>query len=148
MGRYFNFGKTREVSSGREIPIRMSHYLGCLSKPAVFTRALSKGKRNAVDIISHYNLFDPETTKLTIVYIQPNNCLLRNSSLLSYTTSSGVSRRDEEDLGRRSSGRGSQPEEYQVYFSPNHRNNELGFPLPHTPNQVLIPTRCRSKLDY
>ena len=21
-------------------------------------------------------------------------------------------------------------------------------PLPHTPNQVLIPTRCRSKLDY
>ena len=60
MGRYFKFRKTREVSSEREIPIRMSHYLGCLSKPAVFPKALSKGKRNAVDIISHYNLFDPE----------------------------------------------------------------------------------------
>ena len=60
MGRYFKFGKTREVSSEREIPIRMSHYLGCLSNPAGFTRAFIEGKRNADDLISHYTLFDPE----------------------------------------------------------------------------------------
>ena len=136
------------MSSEREIPIRMSHYLGCLSKPAVFTRALSKGKRNAVDLISHYTLFDPETTELTIIYIHPNNDLLRHISLLSYTTLSGVSRPDEDDLGRGSSGRENQPEGPKVAFSPNHRNNELGFLLPRSPNQVLIPTRCRSKLDY
>ena len=110
MGRYFKFRKTREVSSEREIPIRMSHYLGCLSKPAGFPRESSKGKRNAGDLISHYNLFDPETTKLTIVYIHPNNDLLRHIPLLSYTASSGVSRPDEDYLGRGSSGRENQPE--------------------------------------
>ena len=120
---------------------------GALASPGVLQEHSRRKKKRRWFNFPLYSIWS-RTTKLTRIYIQPNNCLLRNGSWLSYTTSSGVSRHDEEELGRRSSGRGSQPEEYQVYFSPNHRNNELGFPLPHTPNQVLIPTRCRSKLDY